>query len=306
MEWLNYHHLRYFWTVATLGSLRKASEKLGVSQPSISAQLRSLQDALGEKLFQRHGRNLVLTEMGQLVHGYAEAIFSLGQEMLSSVQGVPGARPMRLNVGITDAVPKLVAREILRPALYHTPPVQVVCHEGSLGDLLARLTSLRLDIVLAEEPAASRVKLPTYNHLLGSCGVTFCAAPALARKLRRGFPQSLNGAPALLPTHNTSLRGSLEKWFLKRGLRPLVLGEFEDTALMSVIASEGLGFIPMAEVVAKELRQYHLEPIGTTASVTAQFYAITAERRLRHPAVALLTENAKNRLFPSRRKRRPK
>ena len=304
MEWLNYHHLRYFWTVANLGSLRKASEKLRVSQPSISAQLKSLQQALGEKLFQRRGRNLVLTEMGQLVHGYADAIFSLGQEMLSSVKGVPVTRPMRLNVGITDAVPKLVAREILRPALYHKPPVQVVCHEDSLGDLIARLTNLRLDIVLADEPAASRVKLRTYNHLLGSCGVTFCAAPALARKLRRGFPKSLNGAPALLPTHNTNLRGSLEKWFQKRGLRPLVLGEFEDTALMSVVASEGLGFIPMAEVVAKELRQFNLEPIGTTASVTAQFYAITAERRLHHPAIALLTENAKNRLFPSKRGRK--
>ena len=199
---------------------------------------------------------------------------------------------------------KLVAREILRPALYHNPPVQVVCHEDNLGDLIARLTNVRLDIVLSDEPAASRVKLRTYNHLLGTCGVTFCAAPALARKLRRGFPKSLNGAPALLPTHNTNLRGSLEKWFQKRGLRPLVLGEFEDTALMSVVASEGLGFIPMAEVVAKELRQFNLEPIGTTASVTAQFYAITAERRLHHPAVALLTENAKNRLFPSKRRRK--
>lgn len=304
MDWLNYHHLRYFWTVANLGSLRKASEKLRVSQPSISAQLQSLQQALGEKLFQRRGRNLVLTEMGQLVQGYADAIFSLGQEMLSSVKGVPVTRPMRLNVGITDSVPKLVAREILRPALYHNPPVQVVCHEDSLGDLIARLTNVRLDIVLADEPAASRVKLRTYNHLLGTCGVTFCAAPALARKLRRGFPKSLNGAPALLPTHNTNLRGSLEKWFQKRALRPLVLGEFEDTALMSVVASEGLGFIPMAEVVAKDLRQFNLEPIGTTASVTAQFYAITAERRLHHPAVALLTENAKNRLFPSKRRRK--
>ena len=304
MEWLNYHHLRYFWTVANLGSLRQASEKLRVSQPAISAQLQSLQQALGEKLFQRRGRNLVLTEMGQLVHGYADAIFSLGQEMLSSVKGVPVTRPMRLNVGITDSVPKLVAREILRPALYHNPPVQVVCHEDSLGDLIARLTNVRLDIVLSDEPAASRVKLRTYNHLLGTCGVTFCAAPALARKLRRGFPKSLNGAPALLPTHNTNLRGSLEKWFQKRGLRPLVLGEFEDTALMSAVASEGLGFIPMAEVVAKDLRQFNLEPIGTTASVTAQFYAITAERRLHHPAVALLTENAKNRLFPSKRRRK--
>ena len=304
MDWLNYHHLRYFWMVANVGSLRKASEKLRVSQPSISAQLQSLQQALGEELFQRRGRNLVLTEMGQLVHGYADAIFSLGQEMLSSVNGVPVTRPMRLNVGITDSVPKLVAREILRPALYHNPPVQVVCHEDNLGDLIARLTNVRLDIVLSDEPAASRVKLRTYNHLLGTCGVTFCAAPALARKLRRGFPKSLNGAPALLPTHNTNLRGSLEKWFQKRGLRPLVLGEFEDTALMSVVASEGLGFVPMAEVVAKELRQFNLEPIGTTASVTAQFYAITAERRLHHPAVALLTENAKNRLFPSKRRRK--
>ena len=156
MDWLNYHHLRYFWMVANLGSLRKASEKLHVSQPSISAQLQSLQQALGEELFQRRGRNLVLTEMGQLVHGYADAIFSLGQEMLSSVKGVPVTRPMRLNVGITDSVPKLVAREILRPALYHNPPVQVVCHEDSLGDLIARLTNVRLDIVLSDEPAASR------------------------------------------------------------------------------------------------------------------------------------------------------
>lgn len=296
MEWLNYHHLRYFWTVATTGSLRKASEKLRVSQPSISAQIRALQQSLDEELFQRRGRNLVLTEMGHLVFGYAEAIFALGQEMLGSVKGISGARPMKLNVGITDAVPKLVAREILRPALYHESPVQVICHEAHLGDLLGRLANLRLDIVLADEPAAASAKVRTFNHRLGRCGVTLCAAPKLARRLRRNFPRSLDGAPALLPTHNTNLRRSLERWFQQNDLRPNVVAEFEDTALMSVVASEGLGFMPMASVIVPELQRFFLETIGT-AKCHAQFYAITGERRLQHPVVAKITANAKNRLF---------
>jgi len=297
VDWLNYHHLRYFWTVAREGTLRKASEKLRVSQPSISAQIQALQRSFGEDLFQRSGRNLVLTEVGRVVYGYADEIFSLGQEILSTVKGVAGTRPMKLNVGITDSVPKLVAREILRPAFHSEPPVHVICHEGKLSDLLGRLATLRLDIVLADEPAPSSAKVKAFNHLLGSCGVTFCAAPSLARKLRRGFPKSLNGAPALLPTHNTNLRRSLEKWFQASGLRPNVIAEFEDTALMAVVATEGIGFMPMAAVVARELSRYRLETVGTTEKCSDQFYAITGERRLRHPAVVRLTENAKNRLF---------
>jgi LysR family transcriptional activator of nhaA len=297
MDWLNYHHLRYFWTVAREGSLRKASEKLRVSQPSISAQIQSLQQSVGENLFRRSGRGLALTEMGRVVFGYADEIFSLGQELLSTVNGRAINRSIKFNVGITDSVPKLVVKEILKPVFSHDPPVRVVCQEGKVEDLLAQLSTLRLDIVLADEPASTSLKFKTFNHLLGTCGVTFCAAPSLARKLRKGFPKSLDGAPALLPTHNTNLRRSLEKWFLALGIRPHTVGEFEDAALMTVVAGDGFGFMPMAAVVGKELVRHELEIIGTTKKCTDQFYAISNERRLTHPAVVLITESARREVF---------
>ncbi len=224
MDWLNYHHLRYFWTVAKEGSLRKASEKLRVSQPSISAQIQTLQQAFGEPLLRRHGRTLALTEMGRVVLGYAEEIFSLGEELLSTVKAGGGNRSIKFNVGIADSVPKLVAKEILKPVFFRQPPVHVVCHEGNVEELLVQLSAHRLDLVLADEPASSSVKFKTFNHLLGTCGVTFCAAPALARKLRKGFPRSLDGMPALLPTHNTNLRSSLEKWFQAAKIRHRLSG----------------------------------------------------------------------------------
>jgi len=297
MEWLNYHHLRYFWTVAKEGSLRKASETLHVSQPSMSAQIQILQQSLGENLFRRSGRSLALTEMGRVVFGYADEIFSLGQEMLNTVKGRSVNRLIKFNVGIADSVPKLVAKEILKPAFFHIPPVHVICHEGKVDDLLAQLATLRLDIVLADEPASTSLKFKTFNHLLGACGVTFCAAPRLARTLRKGFPKSLDAAPALLPTQNTSLRRSLEKWFQTINVRPHTMGEFEDAALMAVVAADGLGFMPMAAVVKKELSRYKLEIIGTTEKCANQFYAISSERRLTHPAVVLITESAQRDVF---------
>ncbi len=297
MDWLNYHHLRYFWTVAREGSLRKASEKLRVSQPSISAQIQSLQQALGEPLFRRSGRSLALTEMGRVVFGYADDIFTLGRELLSTVNGRPVSRSIKFNVGIADSVPKLVVKEILKPVFTHDPPMHVVCHEGKVEDLLAQLATLRLDIVLADEPASTSLKFKTFNHLLGTCGVTFCAVPAIARRLRKGFPRSLDGAPALLPTQNTNLRRSLEKWFQSIGIRPHTMGEFEDAALMTVVAADGIGFMPMAAVVGRELARYKLEIIGTTEKCTDQFYAISSERRLSHPAVMLITESAQRKVF---------
>jgi LysR family transcriptional regulator, transcriptional activator of nhaA len=297
MDWLNYHHLRYFWAVAKEGSLRKASEKLRVSQPSISAQIQSLRQSVGEDLFRRSGRTLALTEMGRVVFGYADDIFSLGQELLSTVNGRSINRSIRFNVGIADSVPKLVVKEILKPVFSHEPPVHVVCHEGRVEDLLAQLATLRLDIVLADEPASTSLKFKTFNHLLGTCGVSFCAVPGMARKLRKGFPKSLDGAPALLPTHNTNLRRSLEKWFQTIGIRPHTIGEFEDTALMAVVATDGIGFMPIASVVARELERYRLEIIGATEKCTDQFYAISSERRLTHPAVVLITESAQRKVF---------
>ncbi len=298
MEWLNYHHLRYFWAVAKAGSLRKASGQLRVSEPSISTQIQALEAALGEDLFRRSGRSLVLTETGRMVYGFAEEIFSLGQELLSSLKGMPASRELKLNVGLADSVPKLVAHEILKPVFHHPTPIHVVCREGKVDDLLAQLATLRLDIVLADEPAPASSKVKTFNHLLGACGVVFCATSTLARKLRPGFPRSLHEAPALLPTQNTNLRRSLEQWFRALDLRPRIMGEFEDAAMRTVVAAEGLGFAPMSAAVSKEaLTRYRLQVVGTTDQCTDQFYAITAERRLTHPAVLLITKNAQSRLF---------
>ncbi len=298
VEWLNYHHLLYFWTVAKEGGLRQAAEKLSVSQPSICAQIHSLEATLGEKLFRRRGRNLELTETGQMVFGFAEEIFSLGQELLSAVKQRPATRPLKLNVGVADSFPKLVTNQLLKPIFDLATPVQITCQEGKVEDLLARLATHRLDLVLADEPASISLKFKMFNHRLGASGVTFCAVPALAAKLAKGFPKSLNDAPALLPSQNANLRRSLEKWFRSIGVRPRLVAEFEDMALMKVVAADGRGFIPVPSIVTEEaVSRYELKIIGSTEKCTDQFYAITGERRLNHPAVVLITEHAQAKIF---------
>lgn len=298
MEWLNYHHLRYFWTVARNGSVRKAAEELKVSQPSISAQLRLLEESLGHKLFRRSGRSLVLTEMGQVVLGYADEIFSTGRELLSVLKQGPGGRPLQLNVGMTDSLPKLMGFEILKPAFRSASPIQVICRQGEIGPLLTELQAHRLDIVLADEPASSNLKARTFNHRLGSSTVTFCAASALATKLRGGFPRSLRDAAALLPTENMGLRAALDKWFNAHDISPRVVGEFEDSALMEVAASRGLGFTAVHTIVAKEaVKHFGLKVIAEAKDCATDFFAITAERRVKHPAVVAITEHAYGQLF---------
>ncbi len=298
MDWLNYHHLRYFLAVAKEGGLRQAAEKLHVSQPSISAQIRELEEALGEKLFRRSGRKKVLTDAGQIALRHADEIFSLGHELVSAVKQRPTTRPVRLDVGVADAVPKLVAYEILKPVFAQAPAVHLVCREGKLEDLLGQLAAHRLDIVLAEEPAPSTVKIRAFNHLLGESGVTICAAAPLTAKLRRGFPCSLHGAPALLPAENTALRRALENWFRALQIRPRVIAEFEDAALMKVMAANARGFVPIHTVVVKEaVTRYGLREVGATERVSDQFYAITAERKITHPLVSLITENAQKLTF---------
>jgi LysR family transcriptional regulator, transcriptional activator of nhaA len=298
MEFLNYHHLRYFWVVAREGGLTKAAAKLHVSQPTISAQIQALEGVLGEKLFRRCGRNLRLTDVGQHVLSYAEEIFSIGQDLLSSVKQRPTSRPQRLHLGVADALPKLVTYRIIEPIFSLEQPVQVSCWETKLSDMLVELAAYRLDIVLADEPASSGVNARIFNHLLGECGVTFCAQATLARKLQRGFPKSLNGAPALLPMANTGLRRSIEKWFQANGIRPRLVGEFEDPALLHVFAFHGLGFIPVATLVAKEAAtRFGFGVIGRTDACRQRFYAITPERRLTHPIVTAITSGARKRLF---------
>jgi LysR family transcriptional activator of nhaA len=298
VEYLNFHHLRYFWTVARKGGVRKAADALHVSQPSISAQLRLLEETLGEKLFRRSGRNLVLTETGHLVLSYADEIFSAGRELMSAVKQRPTERALRLSVGITDALSKLITFEILKAAFHFTEPVHVICREGEIGPLVHQLQTHRLDIVLADEPASSTLNAKTFNHRLGRSGITFCAMPALAAKLRRKFPQSLDGAPALLPSENMGMRMALETWFDAQGIRPRVIGEFEDSALMEVCSSGGRGFTVVHTVVDRAaLKHYGLRVIAKVKDCASDFYAITAERRVKHPAAVAITQHAYGEIF---------
>ena len=298
MDFLNYHHLRYFWTVARAGSMRLAAEELGVSQPSISAQLRLLEDSLGEKLFHRTGRKLVLSEAGQVALTYADEIFSAGRELMSSIGHGGGSRALKLNVGMTDSVSKLIAYEILKPAYQFSHPTHVVSRQGELAVLINQLQAHRLDVVLADEPATTSLKAKTYNHRLGRSGVTFCAVPKLAQKLRKGFPHSLQGAPALLPSENMGMRWALEAWFEQQGVRPKLVGEFEDSTLMEVAASGGLGFTTVHTVVDQAaLKHYGLKVIAKVEECGSDFYAITGERIVKHPLAKEITNNAHSQLF---------
>lgn len=290
-DFLNYHHLRYFWTVAREGTLRAAAEKLSVSQPSICTQIKLLESALGEPLFRASGRKLVLTGFGQVVFGYAEEIFALGGEIMRATKQLPTSRTLRLHVGVVDSFPKLVSYDILQPVFSHKPPVQLTCHEGKLPDLLALLTTHRSDMVLSDEPASPGATGRVFNHHLGSSDIAFCAMPGLARKMKGRFPKNLDGAPALLPTQNCQLRRDLERWFADQGIQPQVIGEFEDAAFAKIVASNGLGFIPISKrVLAEAVERYGFISLGKTADIQSQFYAITAESRLTHPAVLAITD----------------
>lgn len=294
MEWLNYHHLRYFWTVAREGSLARAAEKLHVSPPSISEQIRELESALGEKLFRREGRTNKLTEAGQVVLGYAEEIFALGRELMNAVKQRPEAKTLRLSVGVADSFPKLVTNEILKPVFTLPQTVHVICREGKLEDLLAQLAAHRLDLVLADEPASSSANFKVFDHPLGETGTTFCAEKKLAARLKPNFPKSLHESPALLPVDNTTLRRALETWFRARGIQPRVVAEFEDLALMNVMAVEGRGFIAVPTVAAKDaLTHYGFHKIGEAPDCRVQLHVITAARKIAHPAVTLITENSR-------------
>jgi LysR family transcriptional activator of nhaA len=298
MEWINYHHLLYFWTVAREGTIAAAGKKLGLAQPTISAQLKSLEEDLGAVLFSRSGRTLALTETGRLVYRYAEEIFSLGQELQDVLKGRPAGSPIRLHVGIADVVPKLVAYRILEPAMSLPDPVHVVCVEGKPAELLSRLAIHELDLVVADSPIAPDTKVRAYNHEIGSCGVTVFGAPSLASRHRKRFPESLDGAPFLMPTGTTVLRRALDGWFERRGLRPQTIAEFEDSALLKVFGQAGNGLFVGPSVIEDEItRQYRVRVVGRLPEVKERFYAMSVERKVKHPAVRALLEAAKGTLF---------
>ena len=275
-----------------------AGEKLRLRPPTLSAQIRQLEGALGEKLFQREGRRLVLTEFGRMVLGYADEIFALGREMLDSVKGRRASRGLRLRVGVADAIPKLVALRLLQPARAIPEPLRVVCLEGRHEKLVAALALHDLDLVLSDVPTTTHLGVRAFSHLLGECGISFFARRGTAGRLAGRFPGSLDGAPFLLPTEDTALRRSLETWFDAQGIRPRIVGEFEDSALLEAFGQDGVGVFTAPSVIEKEVvRQHAVRVLGRTDKVRERFYAISAERRLRHPAVVALTAAARERLF---------
>jgi LysR family transcriptional activator of nhaA len=295
---LNYHHLRLFQAVAREGNLTRASEKLHLTPQTVSTQIRDLETAVGEKLFLRTGRSMVLTDAGQVALRYSGEIFSLGQELIETLRGQPTGRPVQVRIGTPEALPKLIVHRLLEPALHLDMPIQILCRERSPTELLADLSVHRLDVVLSDTPIPPLAKVRAYNHLLGTCGITFMAQANLARRLRRGFPQSLGGAPVLLPSDDAVLRRDLDGWFDKIGVRPRIVGEFEDSALLKCFGQAGEGFFAVPSVVEKEVaRQYMVQKIAEIDAVTESFYAISVERRVRHPAVIAICEAARTQLF---------
>jgi LysR family transcriptional activator of nhaA len=298
MEWLNYHHLFYFWTVARAGSISKASREMRVSSPAISTQIRSLEESLGEKLFVRSGRNLALTEIGKVALSYADEIFSLGRELMNTVKDRPTGRPLRLMVGVVDVLPKLIAQWLIEPALTVDDSVRIVCHEGDPDELVAQLVTHELDVVLSDVPINPNVKVKAYSHLLGECATTFVAIPKLAATLKSDFPQSLHQAPMLLPTENAAVRRNLDVWFESLGVRPIITGEFQDYALLRAFGQAGAGVFPIPSVFERQMkRQDSLQRIGSTDGVIQKFYAISVERKLKHPAVVAICDVARRQLF---------
>jgi LysR family transcriptional activator of nhaA len=301
MQRLNYQHLYYFWTVAKEGGISRACEKLHLTQPTISAQIGVFEQAIGEKLFHRNGRGLALTDTGRGVFHYAEEIFALGRELTRFLDGRAGGRGLRLTVGIADALPKLLACRLIAPALRLPEPIQLHCHEDKSERLLAEISLHGVDLVLSDVPATPTPGARVFNHLLGDSEVWVFGAPALAERHRPDFPESLNGAPFLLPTPNLALRRSLDQWFDAAGIWPDVQAEIEDSALLKTFGSAGAGLFVAPAIVKEEIcRQYRVETLGRLKGVQERFYAISAQRKIKHPAVIAILENAQASLDHSR------
>jgi LysR family transcriptional activator of nhaA len=295
---LNMKHLRYFWAVASHGSIARAAEALHLTPQTISGQLRELEHQVGSKLFSRDGRGLALTETGRLVYTYADEMFQLGSELQDVLDGHTPGFALNIKVGIAMVVPKLLAYRVLEPVLKMPDTVRLICHEAPLVDLLAELAVHKLDVVLADSPISPGMNVRAYNHALGESGISFFAVPEQAPLLRADFPQSLDGTRMLMPSAGSSLRRNLENWFERHDLNPLVVAEFEDRALMKVFGESGTGVFTTPTTVEQDvLNKYGVEVIGRTEEISESYFAISAERRIKHPAVSAITEAARNELF---------
>ena len=298
MAGLNYKHLHYFWVVAKAGGIVRASERLHLTPQTISGQVSSFEDMLGYKLFTRIGRRFDLTDAGRMVLSYADEIFTLGEELEGVLHDPTGGRPTQFRVGIADAIQKVVAYRLLEPALRLPNPPRIVCREGKLVTFLQELAVHRLDIVISDSPIPAAVGIKGFSHLLGECGLTFFATAKLAQKYKDPFPSCLDGAPLLLPGEDAALRPLLLQWFEKLAIRPRIVGDFDDSALMKAFGQVGIGIFAAPSAIAEVVRkQYDVVAIGHTEAVTEQFYAISVERRLTHPAVVAISRAARQELF---------
>lgn len=298
MDWLNYHQLLNFWLVAREGSVQRASELLHVTPSSVSIQIRQLERAFGAKLFKKQGRGLALTEMGQQVSVYASEIFAKGRELMELVKGRPAGKPLELRVGVRDIMPKLVAFRLLQPALELDQPVRLICQEGEMSQLVSDLAIHKLDVVLSDIALDPLYKIQAYSHRLGESEVVVVGTKTLAKRYRRDFPSSLDGAPFLLPTENSALRRQMDRWFSDLNLVPTVCGEFADSAMMKIAGVNGLGLLAIPSMIEAEVQQiYGLQRVGGAAGVLEQFFAVSVERKIKHAGVLAIREQA--RLLPA-------
>lgn len=296
--WLNYHHLYYFWVVAHEGSIARATDVLRLAQPTISSQLRQLEGMVGEPLFERRGRGLALTEMGQTVLRFADEIFAVGRELEQTLRGQASGRPLRFTVGIANTLPRLTTYRLLEPAFRQPTPLRLVFRSDKTEHLLAELATHAVDLVLSDSPAPPTVRVRAFNHPLGESAVNIYGLPKLVQPYRRKFPESLNGAPFLLQSEHSAVRRALDQWFAEVGVRPKVVAEVEDVGLLQVLGQQGLGLFAAPAVVEPQIRKsYGATVLARLDKVRARFYAISVERKLKHPAVIAISESARGELF---------
>lgn len=292
--WLNYHHLYYFHTAARTGSLASASKELHLSTATLSIQIRELERVLGVKLFEKKGRGLTLTATGEVVERYATDIFSLGEEIVEFVRGNPVGRPIELRVGVRDDMAKLVAYKLLKPAMNSPGETKLVCHEGEMNHLIGDLSIHKLDVVLTDRPLDPSLGVKAYSHLLGESEVHVVGTKEVGQSLKGDFPYSLQHAPFLLPTSDTVLRRQLDKWFVDRGIYPSIRGEFADSAMLEVAGRSGDGLLAVPAMILRDLRDsFDMISLGKLSGIKESFFAISLERKLKHPGVVAIVEAAK-------------
>ncbi|KRC18333.1 transcriptional activator NhaR [Acidovorax sp. Root217] len=296
---MNFKHLRYFWTTAKAGGIMRAGEQLNTSPQTLSGQIKQLEEWLGHDLFRKRGRGLELTSEGRVALGYAEQIFTLGDELEKSIRLARGqSRPITFRVGVADSVAKSVAYHLLEPAMGLAEQVHMTCHEGKFPELVAQLSLNRLDLVLADEPVSKKIGVKAFNHGLGTSSMSFFCAPTLRSQLQGPFPKCLHGAPMLIQGPMSSVRQQLDHWFNKHQLQPRLVGEFDDSALMNAFGREGRGVFTSPTVLEEETQaQFGVEVIGRSSELVEEFFAISVERRISHPCVAAITKAARSDLF---------